>query len=126
MLDSAQLSANWVYPAVPIKIRTSRRRTRNGTHHGETASGLRAGKDEPAAANSKPGLGGNGGSRERSAGSRGRYQSSPSRLHQPRFLSGGRLREDTRFLRGSVRDEGFEGRRKTMPSLGGRCSLRRK
>src|SRR5882762_11272549 len=125
MLDSAQISANWVFPTVPLKIRTSKRRTSDGTHHGETASGLRAGKDEPAAANSKPGLGGNGGSRERSAGSRGRYQSSPSRLHQPCFLSGGRLREDTRFLRGSVRDEGFEGRWKTMPSLGRRFAHHR-
>src|SRR5467141_3965968 len=126
MLNSAQLSANLVYPAVPLKIRTSRRRTSDGTHHGETASGLRAGKDEPAAANSKPGPGGNGGSRERSDGSRGRYQSNPSRLHQPCFLSGGRLREDPRFLRGSVRDEGFEGRRKTMPSLGGRLAINHK
>src|SRR5882757_4501716 len=119
MLDSAQISANWVFPTVPTKIRTSRRRSSDGTHHCETASGLRAGKDEPAAADSKPGPGGNG-SRQRNAGSRGRYQSSPSRVYQPCFLSGGRLREDTRFLRGSVRDEGFEGRRKTMPSLGGR------
>jgi len=34
------------------------------------------------------------------------------------FLIRCRLREDRRFLRGSVRDEGFEGRWKTMPSLG--------
>src|ERR1700674_5599703 len=76
MLDSPQWNRRFgAYPVALSKIRTSRRRTRDGTHHGETASGLRTGKDDSAQAHSKLGPGSNGGDGHRRGGSRGRKQS---------------------------------------------------
>src|SRR5579875_2235798 len=73
-----------------------------GTPHRTAPSRLRKRKDEPAAVGQEPG-GGCGG--RGSGGGRGR-QRIQGHGRQPHLLSGGRLRQDARLLRGSTGHEG--------------------